>query len=140
MPTTIELAKKIVSDHMTGNQQSNLKLEAASAHLSETATRELTASVQFLHSGLSDMVNGIRQSLQDHSDCLAQQVNNIITSNESLAESNKGYSKAMNLLTAALVIVGILQVIAAFSGLSIQKKQIDFQIKVQNTSLNKNNS
>lgn len=48
-------------------------------------------------------------------------VDKLITSNETLAQSQGRYARAMNYLTGALVFVGLVQVIVSIIGLTIAK-------------------
>lgn len=66
----------------------------------------LAEQIKSAKMGLCDALTGLATEIQESRE-------KIITSNESLSESNAQYACALNWLTAGLVLVGILNVIVA---------------------------
>jgi hypothetical protein len=79
---------------------------------------EIANSASNLHTGLSFFTDKLSKTMSDEVSALnhgiAQQVENLIASNERLSKSNEQYAKWMKWLTIGLVATSVAQVIVAF--------------------------
>jgi len=125
----MEKEEEILAEYINGTKTGDdNKLRATIGNLNAKVTKglieamvqlrsEIANSAHNLHTGLSFFTDKISKTMSDEVSALnngiAQQVENLIHSNERLSRSNEQYAKWMKWLTIGLVATSVAQVIVA---------------------------